>query len=69
MRLDEQVAPLIGQTLSDETIASFCASLPKQLQPYRNTALPPGYRQQMTAVFAKRLLMRLRDTASSKVTA
>lgn len=63
MRLDAQVASLIGQPLTDEMIASFCAGLPKQLQPYRNTALPPGYRQQMTAVFAKRLLMRLRDEA------
>ncbi|MCG3152363.1 MAG: 4-hydroxybenzoyl-CoA reductase subunit beta [bacterium] len=62
-RIDDAVASLLGQPLTDEAIAQVCAALPEKLQPYRNTALPPGYRRQMTAVFARRLLVRLRDQA------
>lgn len=63
LRLDALTAPLLGQPLTDDAMAQLCATIREEHQPYRNTALPPGYRKQMLAVFTRRLLERLRGQA------
>ena len=55
----------VGHPLNDETIHAIATGAMEAVQPYRNTALTPGYRKQMVGVFSRRLLTRLREQASA----
>ncbi|HYE77259.1 MAG TPA: FAD binding domain-containing protein [bacterium] len=59
-------ARAIGDHPTDGVIEAIAREVMEAVQPYRNTALAPGYRKQMVGVFTRRLLTQLRDQASAR---
>jgi len=54
-----------GSRLEDERIEAIARDLEAEVQPLRNTFLPPAYRKRMARVLARRALRRLRPAAGA----
>ncbi|MEO7995597.1 MAG: FAD binding domain-containing protein [bacterium] len=59
LQLDDLGTPYLNQPFTTDTIHAIGQAAMDRGQPYRNTALTPGYRKQMIAVYTRRLLQRL----------
>ncbi len=60
-RYDELTSPIVGERLTDERIQDVADRVTRLVRPVHNTFLAPDYRKQMTGVFVRRALHRLRD--------
>ena len=60
IRCKEAEAALVGQKLSDETIAAAVAVAPKGAKPLDNTDYMPSWRKKMVSVYTRRALESLR---------